>query len=100
MRVCKSQCSLFKDYYGDYLKNKVDGETKGWMTKHKEECSFCKEWAKSYEENREDKVALLNAQKDMFDETKGIIKKVKLIISLGIGMVVFVALWMSGWLSA
>ncbi|MCM0649160.1 hypothetical protein NBE98_12315 [Clostridium swellfunianum] len=99
MRVCKSQCSLFKDLYRAFLQGEVEEETRAWMIKHKEECSFCREWAKSFEENREDKLDEESVQKDIFDEAKGAIKKAKLFLGLGIGAIVFAALWMSVWLS-
>jgi predicted anti-sigma-YlaC factor YlaD len=100
LRVYKSQCSLFKDLYRAYLQGEVEEETRSWMAKHKEECSYCREWAMSTEENREDKVIEMNVQEGTFDEAKGAIKKAKMVMSIAIGMVVFIALWMSLWLSA
>ncbi len=100
MRVCKSQCSVFKDLYIAYLQGEVEEETRSWMTKHKEECSYCSNWTKSVDENREDKDIEVNVQEGMFDEAKGAIRNAKMVISIGIGMVVFIALWMSVWLSA
>lgn len=100
MKVNRSQCSIFKDLYGAFLQGEVEEESRIWMTEHKEECSYCREWARSHEENREDKVIETNVQNNMFDEAKSAIKKAKLFISIGIGMIVFMALWMSVWLSA
>ena len=99
MRVGKCQCSVFKDLYGAFVQGEVEEETRSWMDIHKEECSSCRDWTKNFEENSDDKVIETNGQKDMFDEAKRAINKAKLFISLGIGMVVFMALWMSIWLS-
>jgi hypothetical protein len=70
------------------------------MARHKEECSYCREWAKSIEENREDILSENSTKKDKFDEAKGAIKKAKFFMVIGIGMVVFIAVWMSVWISA
>jgi hypothetical protein len=95
MRAYKCQCSLFKDYYRDYLKDKVDEETKASMTKHKEECSFCRQWARSFEENREDIVIINSIRNDGVHKEKGLAKKIKVVIPLGVTTLAFVAVWMS-----
>jgi predicted anti-sigma-YlaC factor YlaD len=95
MRAYKCQCSLFKDYYENYLKDKVDGETKAWMTKHKEECSFCRQWAKSFEENKEDIVINNNTRKEGVHKEKGLAEKIKVVIPLGVAILAFIAVWMS-----
>lgn len=100
MRLGKSQCSIFKDLYGAFLQSEVEEETRTWMNEHKEECSYCREWARSFDENREDKGIESYVQENTFDEAKSAIKRAKLFVSVGIGMVVFLALWMSVWLSA
>jgi hypothetical protein len=95
MRAYKCQCSLFKDYYENYLKDKVDEETKAWMTKHKEECSFCRQWAKSFDENKEDIVTNNNTRKEGGYKEKGLDKKIKVVIPLGVATLAFIAVWMS-----
>jgi hypothetical protein len=95
MRAYKCQCSLFKDYYESYLKGKVDEETKAWMTKHKEECSFCRQWAKSFDENKEDIVINNNTRKEGGYKEKGLAKKIKVVIPLGVATLAFIAVWMS-----
>jgi predicted anti-sigma-YlaC factor YlaD len=103
MRFYKCQCSLFKDYYEGYLKNGVDEETKAWMTKHKEECSFCREWARSFEENREDIIVYKKANENkIHKKTKivSIIKKAKVLIPLGMLTFVLAVVWAAGRLSS
>jgi hypothetical protein len=34
----------------------------------------------------------------MYDEAKDAIKKTKLFVSIGMGLIVFIALWMSVWI--
>jgi hypothetical protein len=95
MRAYKCQCSLFKDYYRDYQKCKVDEETKVWMTKHKEECSFCEEWAKSFEENREDIVINNSIRRYGVHKEKDLAERIKSGIPLGEVKIAFAAIWMS-----
>lgn len=75
LRVSKSQCSIFKEFYAAFLQGGVDKETRAWMAEHKEECNYCREWSRSFEENREDKVIVTKVQKDIFEGLKGAIKK-------------------------
>ncbi|MFL0245690.1 hypothetical protein [Candidatus Clostridium stratigraminis] len=55
MRAFMSQCSQFKNLYIPFKKGEVEKETVTWMDLHRKECSFCREWSKSVDENREDK---------------------------------------------
>jgi predicted anti-sigma-YlaC factor YlaD len=95
MRVYKSQCSLFKNFYGDFLRGKVDKETKEWMAIHKEECSYCREWAISVEENREDKVVESIPKINKNYKVKDIVKKVMSITSLAMITIVIITFCMS-----
>lgn len=55
MRATKSQCSFFKDLYITFARGEADKESRTWMEQHRKECSYCREWSKSIDENREDK---------------------------------------------
>ncbi|MFL0248372.1 zf-HC2 domain-containing protein [Candidatus Clostridium stratigraminis] len=98
MRVGKSQCSIFKDLYEAFLQGEIEDETRTWMEEHVKECSHCSEWSKNHEKDEKDKVIDTSVQKDMFDEAKDVIKKTKLIVSIGMGLIVFIAIWMSVWI--
>lgn len=95
MRAFKCQCSLFKDYYSDFLVGREDEETKAWMKKHKEECSFCREWARSVDENREDIIAHNNVEKGVEQKKQSRTKKIKLFIPLSVITVALVGVWIS-----
>lgn len=62
------------------------------------ECGHCSEWTKNYEKNEKNKVINTNVQKDIYDEAKDAIKKTKLIVSIGMGLIVLITLWMSVWI--
>jgi predicted anti-sigma-YlaC factor YlaD len=98
MRVGKSQCSIFKDLYEAFLQGEIEEETRVWMKEHKKECSHCSEWSQRYEKDEKNKVINTSVQKDMYDEAKDAIKKTKLFVSIGMGLIVFIALWMSVWI--
>lgn len=70
MRVLKSQCSLFKELYRSFLQLEVDVEARASMEQHLKECSYCREWSKSIDENREDKEQINNLKGDLFIEAK------------------------------
>lgn len=95
MRVCKSQCSMFKELYRAFINGEVEEETRSWMLRHREECSYCREWAKSFEENREDIIACDNSNSGNFDDAKEDVKRAKTAMYVGLGMIIFLAMWMS-----
>lgn len=95
MRVCKSQCSMFKELYKAFIKEEVDKETKKWMTEHKKECSFCREWAKNFEENKEDVVKDEHLNKNKSIDTKEVIDRIKITVTVSAGIIIFIVLWAS-----
>lgn len=93
MRVLKSQCSLFKDLYRAFLQVEVDGETRAYMEQHMKECTYCREWSKSVDENREDKEESVFVEYNVADDSIKALKKAKHIIAIGIGFIIFTAVW-------
>lgn len=96
VKVCKSQCSAFKDLYTAYVQGEVEKETMEWMKEHEKECSYCSKLGM-------DREAIVSTapkegeNKDSFDEAKSVIKRVKVVIGVGMGLIIFVAMWMSIW---
>jgi predicted anti-sigma-YlaC factor YlaD len=99
VRVLKSQCSLFKDLYRVFLLGEVDGETRASMEQHMKECSYCREWSKSVDENREDKEQTSIVVNNVIEEVKYAPRKAKLIMVVSMVLIIFAAVWVSSWLS-
>jgi predicted anti-sigma-YlaC factor YlaD len=97
MKVIKSQCSFFKDLYIAFVEGKVEEETTIWMEQHIKECSYCRDWSKSVDEGREDKIYYEALEKDKYHEAERVVKKVKVIITLSLGVIALMLVWMSGW---
>ncbi|MBL4937295.1 hypothetical protein JK636_16320 [Clostridium sp. YIM B02515] len=100
MRVCKSQCSMFKELYRVFINGEVDKETKEWMTEHKKECSFCREWAKNFEENKEDVLEDDKLNKNKSIDAKEVIDRVKITVTVSAGIIIFIVLWASSRIAA
>lgn len=97
MKVCKSQCSVFKDLYSAYVQGEAERETMEWMREHEKECSYCRGWAME----REEKVSIPQKEdknEDNFDEANRVIKRAKVVMGVGMGLIIFMAMWMSIWL--
>lgn len=98
MRPYKSQCSVFKDLYGAFLQEEVEGETKAWMEEHKKECMHCREWCQEYDRSGGHDENEENIKENTFDKDKEAVRRGRLILSAGLGLVIFVAIWASIWL--
>lgn len=95
MRVCKSQCSLFKEMYAALINKQVDAENKAWMEQHKKECSYCNEWCKSVDENREDIIDIHINEEHADDSIMKDAKRAKVFVTIGMGFMLFLAVWLS-----
>jgi predicted anti-sigma-YlaC factor YlaD len=40
-----------------FKRRQVEEDTRIWMEQHRKECTYCREWSKSVDENREDKLS-------------------------------------------
>jgi predicted anti-sigma-YlaC factor YlaD len=98
VRVLKSQCSLFKDLYKSFRLSKVDEETRLSMEQHMKECSYCREWSKSIDENREDKEQTGIVVYNVIEEAKNAVKRAKLMMVISMVLIIFTTVWMSSWL--
>ena len=96
MRACKSQCSLFKEMYNDYKSGSVDLETKLWMEQHSKECSYCRAWSISVDENREDKSEDNENTNVSQKESKGLrlLEKLKVTLVIGLSFVIFAGIYL------
>lgn len=104
MRACKCQCSLFKEMYMAYKNGQVDSETKLWMEQHKKECTYCREWCISVDENREDKIddkfENKPIEKNNHNRTKKAFEKLKITLVIGLSFILFAGLYISGFLKS
>jgi predicted anti-sigma-YlaC factor YlaD len=90
--------------YVAYKNGQVDSETKLWMEQHKKECTYCREWCLSVDENREDKTddktESKNIEKNNHNEIRKIFEKLKITLVIGLSFVLFAGLYISGLLKS
>ncbi|SHJ53032.1 hypothetical protein [Paramaledivibacter caminithermalis] len=89
----RKKCFVIKDLIKFYGKDGLEGETKKWVDDHLLTCSDCKSWMDTYKEDNEDFENI-----SLTDKEKALIKRVKLVFKLGIGVIIFLAAWVSIWL--
>jgi predicted anti-sigma-YlaC factor YlaD len=82
--------------YSAYKSGSVDLETKLWMEQHRKECSYCRAWSISVDENREDKSEdneNINAnQKD--SKAHRLLEKLKVTLVIGLSFIVFAGIYL------
>ncbi|ERI95084.1 hypothetical protein HMPREF1982_00482 [Clostridiales bacterium oral taxon 876 str. F0540] len=83
---------MFKELYRAFINGEVDKETSEWMAEHKKECSFCREWAKSFEENKEDILDDEKINKNKSIDAKEVIDRVKITVTVSLGIIIFIVL--------
>lgn len=96
MRVCKSQCSIFKELCGNITNVELEKETKVWMEEHKRECQPCREW---WEANCKSDFIELDEERN-----RGVVKESKIptnlamaIMLFGACAVIFITMFISMW---
>jgi predicted anti-sigma-YlaC factor YlaD len=97
VKVCKSQCSVFKNLYAAYVRGEAEKETMEWMSEHQKECSYCSKWAM----DKEEKVSMFpkdDEAEENYDEAKKIIRSARVFMCISMGVIIFVTMWMSIWL--
>jgi predicted anti-sigma-YlaC factor YlaD len=74
------------------------------MEQHKKECTYCREWCLSVDENREDKTddktESKYIEKNNHNEIRKIFEKLKITLVIGLSFVLFAGLYISGLLKS
>ncbi|WP_039223411.1 hypothetical protein [Clostridium novyi] len=83
----KNECNVFRDLYKAYSYDEVEEDTLIWMKSHEEKCSECKVWIREIKKRSDEGLEDIQC-----------IKKAKKIMFIGIGLVVFFAIWITIWL--
>ncbi|KGM97637.1 hypothetical protein Z968_02720 [Clostridium novyi A str. 4552] len=83
----KNECNVFRDLYKGYSYDEVEDDTLRWMKSHEEKCSECRAWIREIKEKSGEGLDDIQC-----------VKKAKNIMFIGIGLVVFFAIWISIWL--
>lgn len=91
----KKKCFVIKDLISFYGKDGLEGETKEWVDEHLMSCSDCRTWVDTLKEDDGDE-EFENIK--LTDNEKALIKRVQLIFKIGIGVILFLAVWVSIWL--
>lgn len=91
----KKKCFVIKDLIRFYGRDGLEGETKKWVDEHLVTCTDCQTWIDNIrEDDREEKFEDIS----LTDKEKALIKRVQLIFKIGIGVILFLAVWVSIWL--
>lgn len=97
------ECYVFRDLYNSYLEEELEEETAVFIKEHLEACMECKKWTLNYTQGEEQKHYDDNSsleKESSFEnkEDEKTIKRLKIIMIIGIGIVAFLAIWMSVWM--
>lgn len=89
----KKKCFVIKDLIKFYGREGLEGETEKWVEEHLLKCNECRLWVDNFREDNEEFESI-----SLTDKEKALIKRVQLIFKLGIGVIIFLAAWVSIWL--
>ncbi|EDS78679.1 hypothetical protein [Clostridium massiliodielmoense] len=83
----KNECNIFRDLYKGYSYDEVEEDTLMWMKSHEEKCNECRAWIRSIKEKSDESLEDIQC-----------VKEAKNIMFIGIGLVVFLSIWICIWL--
>lgn len=96
----KKLCTAFKDLYPSYLDDMVEEDTKKWMENHLTQCEQCLQWAEKYKEdssiNKGNYDVMQNSE--VYKEDKKVVRRVRIILAIGMSAVLLLAIWTSIWI--
>jgi len=96
-------CYVFRDLYNSYLEEELEEETADFVKEHLEACMECEKWVSNYtpanvQEHYDDSNFTQKENSFKNKEDEKTIKRLKIIMTIGICIVAFLAIWMSAWI--
>jgi len=94
----KKLCAAYKDLYPSYVEDMVEEDTKKWMEDHLTQCEACSKWTENYNNNENEGIHDEMKNTEMYEEDKKTVKRARIILTVGMGAVILLAIWTSIWI--